>query len=172
MFKVNKMPSLTTSSKSLGYILFLWTSLRGVFSLSGDYQLKLRQNKVLPNEECFRNAWVENVSNCLQECLGECRCVSFQMCQTNNCQLCSGGDVGNLMNQSGCSYFTMKKVQFSQQREESCLPAINCCLTSQPCLDGGTCSMSDDPLKRYSCKCKKNRKGERCELDVVSWTTG
>lgn len=42
---------------------------------------------------------------------------------------------------------------------------INCCLTSNPCLNGGTCvPLRSYGIHRYTCNCAPKYHGERCEI--------
>ena len=42
---------------------------------------------------------------------------------------------------------------------------INCCLTSNPCFNGGTCvALISHNIQRYACKCPLHYGGDRCEI--------
>ena len=48
-----------------------------------------------------------NIAGCLEHCLENCRCQSFQICQNTKCQLCSSHKAENsslLQNKDGCIY--------------------------------------------------------------------
>lgn len=47
---------------------------------------------------------------------------------------------------------------------------MNCCLTSKPCLNGGSCkpSFEENISKRYSCICPVGYTGRRCERPIKS----
>ena len=50
-----------------------------------------------------------NIADCLEHCLEDCRCQSFQICQNKTCQLCSSHKEENsslLHDQEGCVYAT------------------------------------------------------------------
>lgn len=50
-----------------------------------------------------------NIADCLERCLENCRCKSFQICQNRKCQLCSSHkEVNNslLHGKNGCMYAT------------------------------------------------------------------
>ena len=50
-----------------------------------------------------------NIANCLERCLENCRCQSFQICQNTKCQLCSSHKDENrslLHEKEGCVYAT------------------------------------------------------------------
>ena len=50
-----------------------------------------------------------NIADCLEHCLKNCRCQSFQVCQNEKCQLCSSHKEENnslLHDQNGCDYAT------------------------------------------------------------------
>ena len=55
---------------------------------------------------------------------------------------------------------------------KSCLQDTNCCLTSQPCQNGGSCVL-DDPTTstnstRCRCKCRRGYQGLYCEKPIRS----
>ena len=50
-----------------------------------------------------------NAADCLEHCLEDCRCQSFQICQNTKCQLCSSHKAENgslLHDNEGCVYAT------------------------------------------------------------------
>ena len=58
---------------------------------------------------------------------------------------------------------------------ETCTsPPINCCVTSTPCLHGGTCApLQSEHPRGYTCQCPLHYRGDRCEtLDCASGYAG
>ena len=48
--------------------------------------------------------------------------------------------------------------------------SINCCLTSSPCFNGGSCvpTIGSNNIQRYTCKCPPYYHGYRCEIPIKS----
>lgn len=62
--------------------------------------------------------------------------------------------------------FVFKDIN-SQQCNSGCETVLNCCWTSQPCLNGGTCLLpSQNDKKRFRCKCPDGYHGDRCEIKL------
>ena len=51
---------------------------------------------------------------------------------------------------------------------------MNCCLTSQPCLNGGTCQPVLPPTseKRFNCACPDGYQGELCQYLMIKSCRG
>ena len=62
-------------------------------SLRSDYLIKSDKNKALHGHCDIFNTTTTNIGKCLQLCLGNCLCKSFQLCHLNDekteCHLCS-----------------------------------------------------------------------------------
>ena len=82
-------------------------------SISGKPQFTLKVIK----EKAFDKFWLfatfnitsGNIAECLERCLENCRCQSFQICQNKTCQLCSRHkeeDISLLHAQKDCIYAT------------------------------------------------------------------
>ena len=58
----------------------------------------------------------------------------------------------------------------NQQCDGGCNAPINCCMTSNPCYNGGTCLPRDDGQKgrRFDCKCPDGYTGYRCQHPIRS----
>lgn len=52
----------------------------------------------------------------------------------------------------------------------SCTSAINCCLTSNPCENGGTCLSQNNALIRFKCACSDRYRGPRCQNCIAGYT--
>ena len=53
----------------------------------------------------------------------------------------------------------------NQQCRRDCTTGINCCMTSNPCLNGGIClPPSSNSQKRFRCKCPDGYEGKRCHV--------
>jgi hypothetical protein len=93
------------------YFIFYPHYLTGSFS---GFKLTSYRNKVLEEDShCYTEVKITEVkitevkiSNCFQHCLSNCSCTSFQMCDHGStCQLCSGGGLGIIRDEEGCSHF-------------------------------------------------------------------
>ena len=104
---------------------FILTLQRHVVYASGlanqlQFTLELENNKEFDKEFCLVKSFeVEtgNIANCLEHCLEDCRCESFQVCQNTKCQLCSSHKEGNsslLRDKDGCLYATYEKEKYLQ----------------------------------------------------------
>ena len=58
----------------------------------------------------------------------------------------------------------------NQQCDRSCTTPINCCMTSNPCYNGGTCLPRDNGQKgrRFDCKCPDGYTKSRCQQPIRS----
>ena len=59
----------------------------------------------------------------------------------------------------------------NQQCDEGCTTPINCCITSNPCHNGGTCLPRDNygqKARRFNCKCPDGYTGYRCQRPIRS----
>ena len=56
----------------------------------------------------IETSYVKNDANCLERCLQNCRCQSFQICERTKCQLCSSHKDNNLTlhDDEDCVYAT------------------------------------------------------------------
>ncbi len=68
----------------------------------------------------FRNiTGISRMEECLAKCLEECKCLSFQMCKDDMCQLCSKNskqNEGSIQQSKGCMSFVFERDQPSQVR--------------------------------------------------------
>ena len=73
--------------------------------------LKAEKNKAFNGSCLFATFNIEsgNIADCLEHCLKNCRCQSFQICHETKCQLCSSHKEENsslLHDKDGCVYAT------------------------------------------------------------------
>ena len=64
-----------------------------------------------------------NIAECLEHCLQDCRCQSFQICQNTKCQLCSSHKEENsslLHDKDGCVYAMYEMPQSTQTSQVTC----------------------------------------------------
>ena len=69
----------------------------------------------------------------------------------------------------------MSKLHFPSQKNnkqcsDSCSTPVNCCITSNPCANGGTCASTNPQHheRRFTCKCPDGYTGKRCEKPITS----
>ena len=83
-------------------------------SVSNDqpqFSIQADKNKAF-DESCLIEKFAikdGNIADCLEHCLEDCRCQSFQICQNTKCQLCSSHKKKNsslLHVRDGCVYVT------------------------------------------------------------------
>ena len=75
------------------------------------FTIKSEKNKAADESNLFAtfNTKTGNIADCLERCLENCRCQSFQICQNTKCQLCSSHNEENsslLHDEDGCIYAT------------------------------------------------------------------
>ena len=91
------------------WILFIdFLCLPDAVSLNGNVQLYARHGS-LPSNFIMRNITNSKIDECLEQCLTDCSCLSFQICGTA-CQLLSTTITDETSNneKSQCQHFTMK----------------------------------------------------------------
>ena len=71
--------------------------------------LKAENNKAFDNSSLVKTFNIKNgnIAECLEHCLQDCQCQSFQICQNTKCQLCSSHKEENsslLHDKDGCVY--------------------------------------------------------------------
>ena len=59
-------------------------------------------------------------------------------------------------------------LQLHENECQSCKTGINCCLTSQPCLNNGICVPLPSNNTRFTCQCFDGYKGHRCTKKAKS----
>ena len=82
-----------------------------MFSNKPKFILKAENDKAFDNSSLVGTFEMksENIAECLEHCLQDCRCQSFQICQNTKCQLCSSHKEENssiLHDADGCVYAT------------------------------------------------------------------
>lgn len=138
----HKLPCLLSTLLSKQYI-FVWYRLFAVYLLgillnidatmfSGQPQftLKTERNKKF-DDSCLVGTYnVESggISDCLEHCLENCRCQSFQICRNTKCQLCSSHKEENsslLHENDDCVYimYDLKEELIGVRFQVNCLLA-------------------------------------------------
>ena len=89
------------------------------FNSEPKFILKAENNKAFDNFSLLKtfNMKSGNIAECLEHCLQDCRCQSFQICQNTKCQLCSSHkeeDSSLLHDEDGCVYATCELRQSTQ----------------------------------------------------------
>ncbi|XP_046864210.1 uncharacterized protein LOC124458196 isoform X1 [Xenia sp. Carnegie-2017] len=156
------------------WILFIeFLCLPDVVSMNGNVQLYARIGS-LPSNFIMRNITTSKIDECLEQCLTDCSCLSFQICGTA-CQLLSTTITDETSNneKSQCQHFTMKilnKKDSSSYPHGTCHVKIDCCLTSNYCNTNGKCQLSTSSSSkvRAFCECKEGFVGKRCEKKAKS----
>ena len=117
---------------------------------------------------------VRSILECLQHCLSDCRCSTFDMHEGNmNCYLKPYRGNETLKFAGGYSHFDIKQESRGQHCDvmKQCRRSINCCLTSNPCsTDDATCLPTDDIRNRFKCKCKHSFSGKYCNKCMHGYT--
>ena len=88
--------------------------------------LKAENNKAFGNSSLVKTFDIKsgNIAECLEQCLQDCRCQSFQICQNTKCQLCSSHKEENsslLHDEDGCVYATYEMRQPTRAIQVICL---------------------------------------------------
>ena len=98
---------------SVVVLILVTLSSNTVSSFSSQPQLfiKAEKNKAADESCLFTTFNINNgnMADCLERCLENCRCQSFQICQNTKCQLCSSHKEENsslLHGKDGCIYAT------------------------------------------------------------------
>ena len=87
--------------------------------------LKAGKNEAFDNSSLVKtfNMKGGNIAECLEHCLKDCRCQSFQICQSTTCQLCSSHKEENislLHDKDGCIYVTYEMQQSPKTFQVTC----------------------------------------------------
>ena len=82
-----------------------------MFNSQPPITLKAENNKAFNRSCLFATFKITSgsIADCLEHCLEDCRCQSFQICQNTKCQLCSSHKEENsslLHEKDGCIYAT------------------------------------------------------------------
>ena len=79
------------------------------FQSQPKFILKAKNNKAIDNSSIIKTFIMKSrsVAECLEHCLKDCRCQSFQICQNTKCQLCSSQENSSLLHYNdSCVYAT------------------------------------------------------------------
>ena len=73
------------------------------------FNIKAEKNKAFGHSCLFATFNIKsgNIAECLERCLENCRCQSFQICESTKCQLCFSHKEANaslLHDKNGCVY--------------------------------------------------------------------
>ena len=87
-----------------------------IFNDQPKFILKAENNKAFGSYSLVKTFNIEsgNIAECLEHCLQDCQCQSFQICQNTKCQLCASHKEANssLLHEKGsCVYVTYKMQQ-------------------------------------------------------------
>ena len=87
-----------------------------IFNSQPQITLKAENNKAFDESCLFAKFNIKsgNIADCLEHCLENCRCQSFQICHETKCQLCSSHKEENsslLHDKDGCVYATYEMRQ-------------------------------------------------------------
>ena len=83
------------------------------------FTIKAEKSKAADESCLFAtfNTKTGNIADCLERCLENCRCQSFQICQNTKCQLCSSHKEENnslLHDEDGCIYATYEMRNYTE----------------------------------------------------------
>ena len=92
------------------------------FNSQPQFSMKTEKNKAADESSLLANFDIEsgNIVDCLERCLENCRCQSFQICQNTKCQLCSSHKEENsslLHDEKDCIYATYEMTQLTHTPE-------------------------------------------------------
>ena len=96
-----------------------------MFQSQPQFTIKAEKDKAFNKSCLFATFNIEsgNIADCLEHCLENCRCQSFQICQDTKCQLCSSHkeDIRSLVyKKDGCVYAT-----YEMRHLPEAFPVIN-----------------------------------------------
>ena len=82
-----------------------------VFDGQPQFTIKAERNKMLNDSYTIAEFVINdgNIAHCLEHCIKECKCQSFQICSSRICKLCSKHKKENnlvLHDEKNCTYFT------------------------------------------------------------------
>lgn len=82
-----------------------------MFNRKSQFTIKVDKNKAFGKsfQSATFNITSGNIAECLERCLENCRCQSFQICENTKCQLCSSHkeeENSLLYAQVNCAYAT------------------------------------------------------------------
>ncbi|CAB4025054.1 Hypothetical predicted protein, partial [Paramuricea clavata] len=115
-----------------------------------------------------------NIVDCLEHCLEDCRCQSFQICGGTKCQLCSSHkeESGSLLHDNDTCIYAMYEMRNSQKFDDHCstipCPKDNCCQQHSGLCPGmrKICKPFNSamkPWKRFICECQSGYGGDNCD---------
>ena len=113
---------------SLAAVIILTTlsyTEASMFNSKLKFTLKAEKNKAFDNSSFVKTFNIQsgNISECLEHCLLDCRCQSFQICQNTKCQLSSSHKEENsslLHVNSNCVYATYEMRQSTKNFQVIC----------------------------------------------------
>ena len=91
------------------------------FEVLVNSQYTIEMNKALEGKaltgSVFRNLTMKTMVDCFLDCLKDCLCISFQMCNETECQLLSSSQFQSTMDTIiGCTYYDMVPSSSKQVR--------------------------------------------------------
>ncbi|CAB3983896.1 PREDICTED: uncharacterized protein LOC107347374 [Paramuricea clavata] len=155
-----------------------------MFNSRPQFTIKAEKNKAF-DESCHIGTFnIEsgNIANCLEHCLDNCRCQSFQICNKTKCQLCSSHKKEKsslLHDEDNCVYATNEVPHSTGHLQKleghcsgmSCSMNYNCCQESGLCPTNATCkpiNSPQQPWKRFICECPDGYHGDNCDQPITS----
>ncbi|XP_028408189.1 uncharacterized protein LOC114530768 [Dendronephthya gigantea] len=177
--------------RCLSFVLLVLATLTNT-SASGlngqpQFTIKADNNKAFDESYFIKTIRIKdgNIADCLEHCLEDCRCQSFQICQNTKCQLCLSHKEENsalLHNNESCVYATYE-IQHSDLSFQSfhcsgmsCYMSYDCCQVSGICPKKKICipmPSLDQPWKRFTCECEEGYHGDDCRpMPPVSHGSG
>ncbi|XP_028408168.1 delta and Notch-like epidermal growth factor-related receptor isoform X2 [Dendronephthya gigantea] len=153
-----------------------------MFKSQPQFSMTVDNNKAFDQSFSLGKYMIVNggIAECLEHCLEDCRCQSFQVCQNTQCQLFSSHKDENsslLHEEKGCVYVTYQMrdlVQTFQNDDDqcsgiSCYMKYNCCQKSDICPGNKTCQPTFVPSwKRFTCECPDGYFGDNCDEKTIS----
>ncbi|CAB4034790.1 Hypothetical predicted protein [Paramuricea clavata] len=151
-----------------------------MFNSQSQFTIKAVKNKKF-DDSCLINETFNtgDIADCLEHCLEDCRCQSFQICGETKCQLCSSHkqEDSSLLHDNDICVFAMYEMRHAQKFDDHC--SIIACPTKYNCCQqqSGLCPVNkrckpfnspQKPWKRFTCECRDGYHGDNCDKPVRS----
>ena len=108
------------ASYSLAAIILIISSCAkaSLFNSQPQFSVKAVANKAFDDLCLIGTFNTGDIADCLEHCLQECRCQSFQICHNTKCQLCSSHkeENGSLLHGNHSCVYAMYEIQYLTEK--------------------------------------------------------